>query len=198
MSSKDETFCDIPIDVEPNSSVAYGLKQYSATYTLRHEEKFKCDVCCTYQEAQVSDWHSVVSPPRSAVAWPTLLNYRNFNSVLSELSERWNEALTFFSQKYSFGYCTSGSAFLILTLIWCTGGLVFSGSFCFFCVFQKRMILKKLPHILTLTLKRFKVMESISRSIKVAHRVSFPTELRIFDPVSEKALLEGFFLVVFS
>ena len=60
------------------------------------------------------------------------------------------------------------------------------------------MILKKLPHILTLTLKRFKVMESISRSIKVAHRVSFPTELRIFDPVSEKALLEGFFLVVFS
>ncbi|CAG0902562.1 unnamed protein product, partial [Cyprideis torosa] len=101
VSSKDETFCDIPIDVEPNTSVSYGLKQYSATYTLRQEEKFKCDVCCSYQEA------------------------------------------------------------------------------------QKRMILKKLPLIMTLTLKRFKVMENISRSIKVAHRVTFPTELHLFDPPEE-------------
>lgn len=49
---------------------------------------------------------------------------------------------------------------------------------------QKRMMLKKLPMILALHLKRFKYVEQYNRHIKVSHRVVFPLELRLFNTVS--------------
>ncbi|ESN98961.1 hypothetical protein HELRODRAFT_107093 [Helobdella robusta] len=45
---------------------------------------------------------------------------------------------------------------------------------------QKRMRVKKLPHVLALHLKRFK-LEHPNRSIKLSYRVVFPLELRLFN-----------------
>jgi len=45
---------------------------------------------------------------------------------------------------------------------------------------QKRMRVKKLPHVLALHLKRFK-LEQPNRSIKLSYRVVFPLELRLFN-----------------
>jgi len=41
---------------------------------------------------------------------------------------------------------------------------------------------KKLPHVLALHLKRFK-LEQPNRSIKLSYRVVFPLELRLFNTV---------------
>lgn len=45
-----------------------------------------------------------------------------------------------------------------------------------------RMRVKKLPHVLALHLKRFK-LEQPNRSIKLSYRVVFPLELRLFNTV---------------
>ena len=42
--------------------------------------------------------------------------------------------------------------------------------------------MKKLPHVLALHLKRFK-LEQPNRSIKLSYRVVFPLELRLFNTV---------------
>jgi len=47
-------------------------------------------------------------------------------------------------------------------------------------VFSMRV--KKLPHVLALHLKRFK-LEQPNRSIKLSYRVVFPLELRLFNTV---------------
>jgi Ubiquitin carboxyl-terminal hydrolase len=49
-----------------------------------------------------------------------------------------------------------------------------------------RMRVKKLPHVLALHLKRFK-LEQPNRSIKLSYRVVFPLELRLFNTVSNKS-----------
>jgi ubiquitin carboxyl-terminal hydrolase 12/46 len=46
------------------------------------------------------------------------------------------------------------------------------------------MLVKKLPMILALHLKRFKYVEQLNRYVKVSHRVVFPLELRLFNTVS--------------
>ncbi len=53
-----------------------------------------------------------------------------------------------------------------------------------FDLLQKRMLVKKLPMILALHLKRFKYVEQLNRYVKVSHRVVFPLELRLFNTVS--------------
>ncbi|GMM38554.1 putative ubiquitin-specific protease [Saccharomycopsis crataegensis] len=45
----------------------------------------------------------------------------------------------------------------------------------------KRMVVKKLPKILTLHLKRFKYSEKLNRNTKLFHRVSYPLYLRLFN-----------------
>ena len=48
-----------------------------------------------------------------------------------------------------------------------------------------RMKIKRLPNVLALHLKRFKYQEDLGRYIKLAYRVAFPLELRLFNTVDD-------------
>ncbi|XP_046486476.1 ubiquitin carboxyl-terminal hydrolase 46 isoform X1 [Neodiprion pinetum] len=52
VSSKDEDFFDLQVDVDQNTSITHCLKCFSNTETLCSDNKFKCDHCSSYQEAQ--------------------------------------------------------------------------------------------------------------------------------------------------
>lgn len=52
ISSKDEDFFDLQVDIDENTSITHCLKCYSNTETLCADNKFKCDKCNSYQEAQ--------------------------------------------------------------------------------------------------------------------------------------------------
>lgn len=47
------------------------------------------------------------------------------------------------------------------------------------------MKIKKLPNVLALHLKRFKYQENVGRYVKLAYRVAFPFELRLFNTVDD-------------
>ncbi|KAK0531128.1 hypothetical protein OC835_003780 [Tilletia horrida] len=97
VSSRDESFLDLSIDIDQNSSVTSCLRQFSASETLRSRNKFFCDTCSGLQEA------------------------------------------------------------------------------------EKRMKVKQLPNVLALHLKRFKYEEAVQKYIKLAYRVVFPMQLRLFN-----------------
>ena len=59
VTSKDEDFFDLSIDVEQNTSITSCLKNFSNTETLCSDNKFKCDSCSTYQEAHVRIFFTV-------------------------------------------------------------------------------------------------------------------------------------------
>ncbi|KDR85571.1 hypothetical protein GALMADRAFT_218667 [Galerina marginata CBS 339.88] len=101
VSSRDESFLDLSIDIEQNSSVTACLRQFSASEMLCQKNKFFCDSCCDLQEA------------------------------------------------------------------------------------EKRMKIKKLPNVLALHLKRFKYQEDVGKYIKLAYRVAFPFDLRLFNTVDD-------------
>ncbi|KAJ6609328.1 hypothetical protein B0H10DRAFT_2166325 [Mycena sp. CBHHK59/15] len=101
VSSRDESFLDLSIDIEQNASVTACLRQFSASEMLCQKNKFFCDICCDLQEA------------------------------------------------------------------------------------EKRMKIKKLPNVLALHLKRFKYQEDLQKYIKLAYRVAFPFELRLFNTVDD-------------
>lgn len=50
---------------------------------------------------------------------------------------------------------------------------------------SSRMKIKKLPNVLALHLKRFKYQEDLQKYIKLAYRVAFPFELRLFNTVDD-------------
>jgi ubiquitin carboxyl-terminal hydrolase 12/46 len=52
VSTKEENFFDLQVDVDQNTSITHCLKCFSNTETLCSDNKFKCDNCCSYQEAQ--------------------------------------------------------------------------------------------------------------------------------------------------
>ncbi|KAK0043017.1 ubiquitin carboxyl-terminal hydrolase 12, partial [Biomphalaria pfeifferi] len=52
VSSKDEDFLDLSVDVEQNTSITHCLRGFSNTETLCSEHKYYCEVCCSKQEAQ--------------------------------------------------------------------------------------------------------------------------------------------------
>lgn len=52
VSSKDEDFLDLSVDVEQNTSITSCLRGFSNTETLCAEHKYYCEVCCSKQEAQ--------------------------------------------------------------------------------------------------------------------------------------------------
>ncbi|CAH1427781.1 unnamed protein product [Lactuca virosa] len=52
VTARDETFLDLSLDIEQNTSITSCLKNFSSTETLNAEDKFFCDKCCSLQEAQ--------------------------------------------------------------------------------------------------------------------------------------------------
>ncbi|XP_004502418.1 ubiquitin carboxyl-terminal hydrolase 4-like isoform X1 [Cicer arietinum] len=112
VTARDETFLDLSLDIEQNSSITSCLKNFSSTETLNAEDKFFCDKCCSLQEA------------------------------------------------------------------------------------QKRMKIKKPPHVLVIHLKRFKYMEQLGRYKKLVYRVVFPLELRLSDTDEEADIEYTLFAVV--
>jgi len=57
VTSKDEEFCDLSIDVDQNTSLTSCLRNFSSTETLCSDNKFKCDSCSSYQVHCLSDSH---------------------------------------------------------------------------------------------------------------------------------------------
>ncbi|KAH0768313.1 hypothetical protein AABB24_002174 [Solanum stoloniferum] len=112
VTARDETFFDLSLDIEQNSSITSCLKNFSSTETLNAEDKFFCDKCCSLQEA------------------------------------------------------------------------------------QKRMKIKKPPHILVIHLKRFKYMEQLGRYKKLSYRVVFPLELKLSNTTENTDSEYSLFAVV--
>ncbi|XP_058052790.1 ubiquitin carboxyl-terminal hydrolase 12-B-like isoform X2 [Ahaetulla prasina] len=54
VSSKDEDFLDLSVDVEQNTSITHCLRGFSNTETLCSEYKYYCEQCRSKQEAQKS------------------------------------------------------------------------------------------------------------------------------------------------
>jgi ubiquitin carboxyl-terminal hydrolase 9/13 len=52
VSSRDEAFLDLSVDIEQNSSISACLRQFSASEMLCQKNKFFCDSCCDLQEAE--------------------------------------------------------------------------------------------------------------------------------------------------
>ena len=52
VSARDESFLDLSIDIEQNSSVTACLRQFSASEMLCQRNKVCCDACCDLQEAE--------------------------------------------------------------------------------------------------------------------------------------------------
>ena len=52
VTSRDESFLDLSIDIEENTSITACLRQFSASEMLAHTNKFSCDACWGLQEAE--------------------------------------------------------------------------------------------------------------------------------------------------
>ena len=52
VTSRDESFLDLSIDVTQNTSLSGCLRNFSSIETLSSTDKFYCDTCCALQEAQ--------------------------------------------------------------------------------------------------------------------------------------------------
>jgi len=52
VTSRTESFLDLSIDIEQNTSVTHCLKNFSSVETLRGSDKFYCNVCRSLQEAE--------------------------------------------------------------------------------------------------------------------------------------------------
>lgn len=52
VTTRDEDFLDLSLDIEQNSSVSSCLRSFSCSEALRDGDKYYCDTCCSLQEAQ--------------------------------------------------------------------------------------------------------------------------------------------------
>jgi len=52
VTSREEAFIDLSLEIDQNSSLTSCLRNFSAIETLKGEDKFFCDTCCSLQEAQ--------------------------------------------------------------------------------------------------------------------------------------------------
>ena len=52
VTTRDEVFLDLSIDIEQNSSISACLRQFSASEMLCERNKFHCDICGGLQEAE--------------------------------------------------------------------------------------------------------------------------------------------------
>ncbi|EPZ34964.1 Peptidase C19, ubiquitin carboxyl-terminal hydrolase 2 domain-containing protein [Rozella allomycis CSF55] len=94
ITRREEDFIDLSLEIEQNVSISNCMAKFSAKELLAGKNKFFCDVCQSYQEA------------------------------------------------------------------------------------EKRMLIKNLPKIQIIQLKRFKYVERVQRLIKLSHRVAFPFEIQ--------------------
>lgn len=53
VSSKDEDFLDLSVDVEQNASITHCLRVFSNMETLQGEQKYYCENCCSKQEVRL-------------------------------------------------------------------------------------------------------------------------------------------------
>jgi len=51
VTSRDEPFLDLSLEIEENSSITSCLRNFSGIETLNKHDKFYCDNCCSLQEA---------------------------------------------------------------------------------------------------------------------------------------------------
>ncbi|MBW0521452.1 hypothetical protein O181_061167 [Austropuccinia psidii MF-1] len=52
ITQRDESFLDLSIDIDQNTSLTACLRQFSASEMLCQKNKFSCDRCCSLQEAE--------------------------------------------------------------------------------------------------------------------------------------------------
>lgn len=52
VTTRDETFLDLSLEISPNSSITSCLRNFSSKETLANEDKFYCDNCGSQMEAQ--------------------------------------------------------------------------------------------------------------------------------------------------
>lgn len=51
VTSRDEAFLDLSLEIEENSSITSCLRNFSGIETMNKQDKFYCDECCSLQEA---------------------------------------------------------------------------------------------------------------------------------------------------
>jgi len=52
VTSRDESFLDLSLEIEQDSSLSACMRNFSASESLRGDNKFFCDTCCSLQEAK--------------------------------------------------------------------------------------------------------------------------------------------------
>ena len=52
VTSREESFLDLSLEIEQDSSLSQCMRNFSSNEPLRGENKFFCDTCCSLQEAQ--------------------------------------------------------------------------------------------------------------------------------------------------
>lgn len=52
VTTRDEDFLDLSLDIEQNSSLSSCLRSFSCSESLRDGDKYFCDTCCSLQEGQ--------------------------------------------------------------------------------------------------------------------------------------------------
>ena len=83
MSSRDESFLDLSIDIEQNSSVTACLRQFSASEMLCQRNKFFCDSCCGLQEAEKRCVVSFVPCPSAHVTISHRMKIKKLPNILA-------------------------------------------------------------------------------------------------------------------
>ncbi|XP_072989758.1 ubiquitin carboxyl-terminal hydrolase 4 [Typha latifolia] len=86
VTARDETFLDLSLDIEQNTSITSCLKNFSSTETLNAEDKFFCDKCCSLQEAQKR--MKIKKPPNILVIHLKRFKYIEQLGRLKKLSYR--------------------------------------------------------------------------------------------------------------
>jgi ubiquitin carboxyl-terminal hydrolase 12/46 len=66
VTSRDECFLDLSLEIEQNSSVSACMRKFSSSEPLRGDNKFFCDACCSLQDAQLG--FQGLTPRRSGAA----------------------------------------------------------------------------------------------------------------------------------
>ena len=83
VSSRDESFLDLSIDIEQNSSVTACLRQFSASEMLCQRNKFFCDSCCGLQEAEKRWVSASFVLPTQVTIFPYRMKIKKLPNVLA-------------------------------------------------------------------------------------------------------------------